>query len=134
MGARTHRELRAWQLADKLRRQILALTSTDPACRDRKFCDSIRETISSVCRNLSEGFGRYTHRDFANFVRIALGSLTEVQDHLDEALERQYVDPPTYEESWDTSEHAKASTLALLKYLRTTRDETARKLRPPRRT
>lgn len=135
MGARTYRELKVWQLADRLRRQIIAMTSTEPARSDRTFCDSARDASSSVCRNLAEGFGRFSHRDFANFVRIALGSVGEVQDHLDEALAKQYVGEETFNEVWETAEHTKASALSLWRHLNQTgcRPNSRPRARPPRR-
>jgi four helix bundle protein len=55
MGARNHRELVAWQLADELRRLIFKSTSTGPASRDFTFRDQIRDSASSACRNTAEG-------------------------------------------------------------------------------
>jgi four helix bundle protein len=47
------RSLIVWQLADELRREILAFTDTGPASRDFKYRDQIRDAIASVCRNLN---------------------------------------------------------------------------------
>jgi four helix bundle protein len=117
MGAKTFRDLRAWQLANELRREVIAFTSTPPASLDGKFCNSATDAAGSVCRLLAEGFGRYTHRDFANYVRMALASLAETQDHLGEALDKKYVDREWFDRMWELSEHAKASSLNLRKSL-----------------
>ena len=87
---------------------------------DRNFCDSLGD--ASVCRNLAEGFARFSRTEFAHAVRIALGSLAEVQDHLIEARANGYVTETRYEELLELSEHAKATMTRLLKYLQKARD------------
>ena len=117
MGAHTYRELTTWRLADDPRRQIIAITTTKRSEVDRRFCDSFRETASSVCRNLAEGFGRFTQAEFAHFTRIALGSLNELQDHLEEASARGLLQTTDFDRLWGLSEHAKASATSLLRWL-----------------
>ncbi|HEX6323768.1 MAG TPA: four helix bundle protein [Vicinamibacterales bacterium] len=82
VGARTFKELEAWQAADGLRRDVIAMTATGRASRDFKFVDQIRRAANSACANIAEGFGRYQHKEFGQFVSIARGSLAEVQDHI----------------------------------------------------
>lgn len=82
MGVRHFKELEAWQAADRLRREVIAATATGRCRRDFKFVDQIRRAANSACANIAEGFGRYRHTEFAQFVSIARGSLTEVQDHI----------------------------------------------------
>ena len=91
MVARKFEELVAWQLARELERRVYAFTATGAAARDIEYCHQIRKSSSSAPRNLAEGFGRYLPGDFGRFVRNALGSLNETQDHLDAGLERQYL-------------------------------------------
>ena len=90
MAITSYGTLEAWQLADELRRRIIAVTARAPARADGRFCAGIRDAIGSVCRNLAEGFKRYHHRQFAFFVRAALGSLCETDDQLEEALQKGY--------------------------------------------
>lgn len=99
-----------------------ALTAAPSVKADCSFCDSLRKTTSSVCRNLAEGFARFSRTEFAHAVRIALGSLAEVQDHLIEARANSYVTETRYEELLELSEHAKATMTRLLKYLQKARD------------
>lgn len=117
MGAKTYRDLDAWQLADDLRAAVIALTANRPASRDFKFCDGIRDAAGSVCRNLAEGFGRRRPREFAAFARIALGSLAEVQDQLIDARHRKYLSDDDYQRLWAVSERVRQTTKALAKYL-----------------
>ncbi len=118
MGVRTYRDLDAWRLADELRVGVIAFTANALASRDFRFCNGIRDAAGSVCRNLAEGFARRRPREFAAFVRIALGSVAEVQDQLLEARHRQYLIDEEYRRLWALSERTRQTTKALGKYLR----------------
>jgi len=80
--AASHRDLRAWKLADVVRRHIVALCIRPQADR----------AAASACRNLAEGFARDGHADFARFVTIPCASLAELLDWLDEALAKGDID------------------------------------------
>src|SRR5437773_12347900 len=90
MVARHFKELVCWQLSDELKNEVYAFTARSPASRDRDFCEDIRDSARSASSNISEGFGRYKHDDFANFLSIARASLMETQNHLTHARDQQY--------------------------------------------
>jgi four helix bundle protein len=79
-GARHFTELIVWQLADQHRVQVFALTKRTPLYADLKLRSQIDDAVDSVCRNVAEGFGCETHREFARFVRIARRSMNEVRE------------------------------------------------------
>ena len=79
-GARHFTELIVWQLADQHRVEVFALTERTSLRRDFKLRSQIDDAADSVCRNIAEGFGSESHREFARFLRIARRSLNEVQD------------------------------------------------------
>lgn len=91
VGARTHRDLEAWQYADRVRRRVLELTAHPSVRNDRDFVWQAQRAAASSCRNLAEGFYRYRHREFAHFVNIARSSLGELLDSNDEARLKGYV-------------------------------------------
>ena len=121
MGARHFKELHAWQSADRLRRAVIRVTATGPASRDFKFVDQIRRAANSACANIAEGFGRYRHREFAQFVTIARGSLTEVQDHVVAGKAMGYWNSKTAEELDAEAATALRLTAGLLKHLHRTK-------------
>ena len=61
-GFQSPEQFDAWQLAWELKERIMAFTATDPAARDRTFCDEIREAARSATDNISEGFYRFNLR------------------------------------------------------------------------
>ena len=90
-AARHFKELLVWQLADSLRGEVFKLTARPDFTRDLKLRAQAEDAIQSTCRNIAEGFGADTHREFARFLRIARRSLNELQDIFEGALEKSYV-------------------------------------------
>ena len=77
--------------------------------------------------NIAEGFYRYRHPEFANFVNMAIGSLGELMDGTDDALEHGYIDQSEYESLNALLEQAMWSAVGLEQYLLATPT-------PPRRS
>jgi len=117
MGARHHSELVAWQLSCALRDEIIEIAAAPECARHARFCDQITEAASSVPRNIAEGFGRYSHAEFARFLGIALGSLGELQTLLDEALVRRFVSEARFAKLHAMSVRAAKATTALKRSL-----------------
>jgi four helix bundle protein len=118
MGVRDFRDLVAWQLVDQLRQEIISFTAKEPVQSDFKFCDQIRDAISSACRNTAEGFGRFGPADNARFLDYARASIGEVQDLLIEAKQKKYLDNETFERLWTQSRRALGTNTNYGKYLR----------------
>jgi four helix bundle protein len=121
MGARHFAELRCWQLANELKREVYAFTAIEPARRDRDFCDDIRASARSAPANIAEGFGRHTHPEFARFLSIAHASLVETENHLGDALDCKYLSPSEWQRLTNLAKEAQRATAGLRTYLRATR-------------
>ena len=112
-------EIVAYQLSVRLRREVLKLTREGPASRDFTFRNQIRDSARSAPRNLSEGFSRYHHGEFAQFASIAKASLTETRNHLVDAREEQYLTLEDYLRMDKLAEEAERTTSGLIRHLRT---------------
>jgi four helix bundle protein len=86
--AHRYQDLVCWQLADELEQLVFELTATGPAAKDFKFRDQIRDSSCSATRNMAEGFGRFLPAQFANFLRIARGSLMETHNSAGAGLKK----------------------------------------------
>jgi four helix bundle protein len=86
-------ELIVWQLANEIRIETLELTSRERFDRDLKLRSQAEDAANSVRRNIAEGFGCESHREFARFLVIARRSLNDVQDALIGAAQKGYVTP-----------------------------------------
>ncbi len=117
MGVKHFTELRAWQCANRLKKEIYSFTNRPPALDHRRFCDDVNAAINSVCSNTAEGFGRDSHKEVAHFVLIARGSLAETQNHLIDAHDRGYIDDTKFASLWRLSLDAMALLTGLLTYL-----------------
>jgi four helix bundle protein len=111
MTPRHFTELRCWQLADELRREVVAICAIERVRRRRRFCDSFEDAAGSVCRNISEGFARFDSGPIVQFFGYALGSLQEVEDHLRSVSLERSSTSPAFDRLWDLAEHTKATTL-----------------------
>jgi four helix bundle protein len=100
--ARHYSELRVWKLADALRVDVFSLTSRPAFAKDLKAKGQADDAISSVCRNIAEGFGCGTHAEFARFLEYSRRSINEVQDAMRGAHLQNYVNAEEVDESGDS--------------------------------
>ncbi len=117
MGARHFRDLVCWQLSDRIKREVLAITENRAVQLDRDFRNDIRRSARSAPANIAEGFGRETHRDFAGFLSRARASLTETENHLHDALDCGYVDEALFASMTPLLKRALAAVTRLQSYL-----------------
>ncbi len=121
-GLKDFRELGAWQRSREVKLLAYELLNRPGASTDFKFRDQLRDAARSAPRNIAEGFARYRHKEFAQFVRIAKGSIGEVLEHFIDAVDNGYLSP----EELPRHEHAcKKALLAingLIRYLESTPD------------
>lgn len=83
------KQLTVWQRSMELVQAIYAVTEHLPGHETYGLASQLRRAAVSISANIAEGRGRRTARDFSHFLRIADGSASEVDSHL-EALKRLY--------------------------------------------
>lgn len=79
---RSYRDLLVWQRAMDIAAVTYELTRTYP--RDELFglTSQSRRAAASIAANIAEGYGRASRRTYSHFLRIAQGSLKELETHL----------------------------------------------------
>ena len=79
---RSYRDLKVWQSGMDLAEQCYLITRRFP--RDELFglTSQIRRAASSIPANIAEGWGREGTAEYIQFLRIAQGSLKELETHL----------------------------------------------------
>jgi four helix bundle protein len=95
MGAKRVEDLDVWQLCEEIRVLVLAGTESAPARKDYKFCDQILDASEDAVSDISEGFGRFRPREFAQFLGYAITSTAEVLERTRFAHDRKYFDDQT---------------------------------------
>ena len=77
-----YRDLRVWKMGMDIAEQSYRLTKSFP--RDEMFgmTSQIRRASSSIPANIAEGDGRQSRVGYVQFLKIAQGSLKELETHL----------------------------------------------------
>ena len=86
--AKDFTELIAWQRADDLERFVQEVLKRPALARDLDYCEQAASAAASAPRNIAEGFGRFAPVQFANFLRIAIGSELETRNQILKAWQR----------------------------------------------
>ena len=84
-------DLITWQKAKDLSLQIYRTSSPRKSFDDNALRNQIRRASVSIMSNIAEGFGRYSPKEFANFLSIACGSAFEVRSQIRLARELDYI-------------------------------------------
>jgi four helix bundle protein len=78
----SYRDLAVWQAAMDLAEHCYAITKTFPKDELYGMSSQIRRSAASVAANVAEGHGRESTGSFVQSLRIAQGSLKELETHL----------------------------------------------------
>lgn len=78
----SYRDLRVWQEAMSLAEKCYHLTRKLPKEELFGMSTQIRRSAASIAANIAEGHGREQTRSFLHFLRMAQGSLKELETHL----------------------------------------------------
>ena len=78
----SYRDLQVWKAAVDLAVDCYQLTRQFPASEMYGMTSQIRRSSAAIAANIAEGYGRDSTPGFIQFLRIAQGSLKEVETHL----------------------------------------------------
>ncbi len=87
MSSRRFQDLIAWQKARRLVQNVYVLSREWPADERLGLISQARRAAVSVMANIAEGAGRGIDADFHRFLRLAYGSLMEVESHIYAAID-----------------------------------------------
>lgn len=86
-----HRRLDAWNSSVDLVMAIYQITERFPQEERFALISQLRRAATSVPSNIAEDAARQTKKEFANYIHIAQGSLSELDTHLEIARRLNYV-------------------------------------------
>ncbi|BCH25615.1 four helix bundle protein [Mesorhizobium sp. L-8-3] len=78
---RDYRDLIVWKEAMDIAEDVYSLTRGFPREELFGMTSQLRRCATSIPANIAEGFGRAQRRTFIQFLRIAQGSLKELETH-----------------------------------------------------
>src|SRR5207253_10315334 len=82
MAISSYRDLRVWQEGLAFAKGCYFLTRQFPKEELFGLTSQIRRAAASIPANIAEGNGRENSKEYIHFLRIAQGSLKEVETHL----------------------------------------------------
>ena len=125
-GAHDFRDLEVWKWCRELRRDVEKLCQRLPRSEQYRLGDQMLRAARSLTANVAEGFGRFHYLETVQSCRMARGSLCELLDHLQVALDNGYLKTVEFK----SYEQRVTSGLKLLngfaRYLQQRRDGPAR--------
>ncbi len=89
-------DLDVWQKSRELRKNISKLIRAFPESEKFRLVDQIVRSSRSITSNIAEGYGRFHYQENIQFCRQARGSLYELLDHLNIALDEKYIKENKY--------------------------------------
>jgi four helix bundle protein len=101
MTIRSHRDLLVWQKAMDLVVTCYRLTDTFPKHEIYALTSQLRRAAVSVPSSIAEGRGRYSKKEYAQYLSIALGSIAELETQLEIAVRLGYLDHDDASETSD---------------------------------
>jgi four helix bundle protein len=76
------KKLEVWRVAHEVACEIYRVTTNFPKTEAYGLTGQLRRSACSIPANIAEGCGRGGNMEFSRFVRISLGSATELEYHL----------------------------------------------------
>lgn len=94
---RDFKKFEVWQLSHQLILKSYTSTKNFPKEEILGLTSQIRRSFASIGYNISEGSGRNSDKEFANFINIALGSSNEAENQLIFAKDLGYIHKNDYQ-------------------------------------
>ena len=111
-------DLPVWQDARKFTNKIYTLTNKFPKEELYGLTSQIRRAAVSIMSNIAEGFYRRSDKELTNFLSIARGSSSEVQNDLYIALDLNYISQTEFNQLYQEAKKIAKQINGLMTYLR----------------
>jgi four helix bundle protein len=111
-------DIKAWQKARELVKEIYNATKKGSFTEDFGLCKQIQNASVSIMANIAEGFDSQSDDEFVRFLRYRLRSATEVQSHLYVSLDQDYIKKESFEKLYKEIEEIKSLIAGFIRYLR----------------
>ena len=112
---KTYRDLIVWQKAMELVSEIYVHTKSFPEDERYGLTSQLRRCSISLPSNLAEGYGRNSTQDYIRFLRIANGSLFELQTQLEIASNLGFLKGEIFSVLFESSREIERMLSSLIK-------------------
>lgn len=111
-------DLPVWQDARKFTNKIYNLTNKFPKEEIYGLTSQIRRATVSIMSNIAEGFDRRSDKELSNFLSMARGSSSEVQNDLYIALDLKYISKEDFAIMYQEAKKIAKQINGLMTYLK----------------
>ena len=111
-------ELDVWNIAIDFAEKIYTITRSFPKEEIYGATNQLRRASLSISLNIAEGKGRYSNKEFKQFLFLARGSLYETITLLKVCLKLRYISKASYEDLIKDCETMQSKLAGLLNYLK----------------
>ena len=111
-------DLAVWKDARKFTNKIYNLTNKFPKEELYGLTSQIRRATVSIMSNIAEGFDRRSDKELSNFLSMARGSSSEVQNDLYIALDLKYISKEDFKIMYAEAKKIAKQINGLMNYLK----------------
>ncbi|MCE2958930.1 MAG: four helix bundle protein [Bacteroidota bacterium] len=115
---RNFKDLIVWKKAHENALIIYELTKSFPKEEQYGITSQLRRASVSIPTNIAEGSGKFTQKDFANFLQISLGSSHETEYLILLSFDLKYINEYDYKNLNQSINEVKAMLISLIKKIR----------------
>ncbi len=115
---RNFKDLIVWKKAHENALIIYELTKSFPKEEQYGITSQLRRASVSIPTNIAEGSGKFTQKDFANFLQISLGSSHETEYLILLSFDLKYINEYDYKNLNQSINEVKAMLISLIKKVR----------------
>jgi four helix bundle protein len=116
---KTHKDLDVWKKSVSLVTLIYEMTKGFPKDELYGLTNQIRRSAVSIPSNIAEGSARKGNKEFAQFLYIGLGSLSELETQLIIATNLKYISSEKSEIIMNDLNDIRRMLVGLIKYVKT---------------
>jgi len=117
---KTYRDLVVWQKSMALVTEVYEISKKFSKEELYGLTSQIRRCAISLPSNIAEGYGRSSTNDYIHFLRIANGSLYELQTQMEISLNLRYIDRREFENLYELSREIERMLSSLIRKLKAT--------------
>ena len=111
-------ELDVWNIALDFTEKVYIATKNFPKDEIYGITSQLRRASLSISLNIAEGKGRYSNKEFKQFLFIARGSLYETITIMKLCLKLNYITNEQYQDLIDDCQKIQSKISGLLNYLK----------------
>ena len=116
----TYRDLKVWQKSMALVISVYTFTKSFPKDELYGLTPQLRRCAVSIPSNIAEGYGRNSTKDYVRFLRIAMGSLFELQTLLEISGKLDLLGKEGFSEKYEYSREVERMLSSLIRKVSST--------------